>query len=162
MLIAMDPGTEKFGWAVSSDTGDLLLSGVLPIDEIDEWAKAVLRGDTSFLEERAVERSAARPDRSFPGFVIAGSGTGSAKCIRRLASSGLRVEKVPESFSTLRGRDLYWRIHPPRGFHRLVPKGLLVPPRDVDDLAAWSLILEFIGGNKEMPCNEVREGMQDG
>jgi hypothetical protein len=75
MLIAMDPGTEKFGWAVSSDTGDLLLSGVLPIDEIDEWAKAVLRGDTSFLEERAVERSAARPDRSFPGFVIAGSGT---------------------------------------------------------------------------------------
>ncbi|MDY0179577.1 MAG: endonuclease [Synergistaceae bacterium] len=134
----------------------------MPIDEIDEWAKAVLRGDTSFLEERAVERSAARPDRSFPGFVIAGSGTGSAKCIRRLASSGLRVEKVPESFSTLRGRDLYWRIHPPRGFHRLVPKGLLVPPRDVDDLAAWSLILEFIGGNKEMPCNEVREGMQDG
>ncbi len=161
MLIAMDPGTEKFGWAVSSDTGDLFLSGVLPIGEIDEWAKAILRGDMGFLEERAVERSAARNGRSFPDFVIAGSGTGSAMCIRRLVSSGLRVEKVPESFSTLRGRDLYWRIHPPMGFRKLVPKGLLVPPRDVDDLAAWSLILEFIVGNKGIPCNEARGGMKD-
>ncbi|NMD17314.1 MAG: endonuclease, partial [Synergistaceae bacterium] len=28
MLIAVDPGTDKFGWAVTTDSGDLLLSGV--------------------------------------------------------------------------------------------------------------------------------------
>ncbi|HCP07094.1 MAG: Uncharacterized protein XE01_0826 [Synergistales bacterium 58_81] len=159
MLIAMDPGTEKFGWAVSGDAGDLILSGVSPIGDIDEWTKAVLRGDTGFLEERAVERSAVPYSFSFPGFVIAGSGTGSSECIGRLVSSGLRVEKVPESFSTLRGRDLYWRIHPPRGFRRLVPKGLLIPPRDVDDLAAWSLILDYICSKKEVSCNKVRGGI---
>ena len=82
-------------------------------------------------------------------FVIVGSGTGSAECIKKLVSSGLRVEKVSEEFSTERGRELYWLIHPPRGLRRLLPKGLLVPPRTIDDLAAWSLILQYLGRGRD-------------
>ncbi len=149
MLIALDPGTDKFGWAVTTDSGDLLLSGVSALGDLEAWAAAVLGGDFPFLREKALERSGAEDSRVFPGFVIVGSGTGSAGCIKKLVSSGLRVEKVSEEFSTERGRELYWLIHPPRGLRRLLPKGLLVPPRTIDDLAAWSLILQYLGRGRD-------------
>ncbi|HPC75703.1 MAG TPA: endonuclease [Synergistales bacterium] len=145
MLIAVDPGTDKFGWAVTTDSGDLLLSGVSVLGDLEAWAAAVLEGDFPFLVERAIERFDAEDSNVFPGFVIVGSGTGSAPCIKRLASAGLRVEQVPEEYSSERGRALYWQIHPPRGLRRLIPRGLLVPPRSVDDLAAWSLVLRRLG-----------------
>lgn len=149
MLIALDPGTDKFGWALSSDSGDLLLSGLSAVGELEAWAGAVLRGDLFYLEERALEKAPGEDGRNFPDFVIVGSGTGSAGCIKKLVSSGLRVEKVSEEFSTERGRELYWLIHPPRGLRRLLPKGLLVPPRTIDDLAAWSLILQYLGRGRD-------------
>ena len=149
MLIALDPGTDKFGWAVTTDSGDLLLSGVSALGDLEAWAAAVLGGDFPFLREKALERSGAEDSRVFPGFVIVGSGTGSAGCIKKLVSSGLRVEKVSEEFSTERGRELYWLIHPPRGLRRFLPKGLLVPPRTIDDLAAWSLILQYLGRGRD-------------
>ncbi|HOG14747.1 MAG TPA: endonuclease [Synergistales bacterium] len=149
MLIALDPGTDKFGWAVTTDSGDLLLSGVSALGDLEAWAAAVLGGDFPFLREKALERSGAEDSRVFPGFVIVGSGTGSAPCVKRLVSAGLRVEKVSEEFSTERGRELYWLIHPPRGLRRLLPKGLLVPPRTIDDLAALSLILQYLGRGRD-------------
>ncbi len=145
MLIALDPGTDKFGWAVTTDSGDLLLSGVSALGELEAWAAAVLEGDFTYLDESAIERSDAEDSRTFPGFVIVGSGTGSAACVKRLVSAGLRVEQVPEEYSSERGRAIYWQIHPPRGLQRLIPRGLLVPPRSVDDLAAWSLVLRRVG-----------------
>ncbi|NMD17313.1 MAG: hypothetical protein GYA82_01880, partial [Synergistaceae bacterium] len=101
--------------------------------------------DFTYLDESAIERSDAEDSRTFPGFVIVGSGTGSAACVKRLVSAGLRVEQVPEEYSSERGRAIYWQIHPPRGLQRLIPRGLLVPPRSVDDLAAWSLVLRRVG-----------------
>lgn len=145
MLIAVDPGTDKFGWAVTTDSGDLLLSGVSALGELEAWAAAVLVGDFTFLRERAIERFNAEDSNVFPGFVIVGSGTGSVACVKRLVSAGLRVEQVTEEYSSERGRALYWLVHPPKGLRRLIPRGLLVPPRSVDDLAAWSLVLRRVG-----------------
>ncbi|MGB4209550.1 MAG: hypothetical protein WBJ42_05355 [Thermovirgaceae bacterium] len=145
MLIAVDPGTDKFGWSITTDSGDLLLSGVSVLDDLEAWASAVLVGDFTFLRERAIERFNTEDSNVFPNFVIVGSGTGSAPCVKRLVSAGLRVEQVPEGYSSERGRALYWQIHPPRGLRWLIPGGLLVPPRSVDDLAAWSLVLRRLG-----------------
>jgi len=145
LLIALDPGMEKFGWALSNDSGDLLLSGLSAVGELGTWGVAVARRDLFYLEERALEKTRREDSGAFPDSVIVGAGTGSAECIKKLVSSGLRVERVSEEFSTERGRALYWLIHPPRGLRRLLPKGLLVPPRNIDDLAAWSLILRYLG-----------------
>jgi len=65
MLIAVDPGTDKFGWAVTTDSGDLLLSGVSVLGDLEAWAAAVLEGDFPFLVERAIERF----DADFSGLV---------------------------------------------------------------------------------------------
>jgi hypothetical protein len=43
---------------------------------------------------------------------------------------------VNERDSTLEARDLYWKEVPPRGWRRLVPLSLQVPPEPIDDFAA--------------------------
>ena len=123
MLIAVDPGTDKFGWAVTTDSGDLLLSGVSVLGDLEAWAAAVLEGDFPFLVERAIERFDAEDSNVFPGFVIVGSGT-KRPCIRGWPPRGSGLGKVPEEYSSEReGLCL-----PPRGHKRLIPRGLLVPP----------------------------------
>ncbi|MDR2779856.1 MAG: endonuclease, partial [Synergistaceae bacterium] len=55
---------------------------------------------------------------------------------------GRKIDYVvaDERMTTLEARELYWRIHPPRGLSRLIPVSLRVPPRSVDDLAAWAIM----------------------
>lgn len=144
MLAAVDPGTEKFGWILCTDEGELVLSGVSPIGDIEPWARALFSGDLAYLEGSALEKGTLPGIMTTPEFVIVGSGTGSWLCIERLKKAGLKVHVVPESYSSIMGRELYWNIHPPAGFRKLLPRSLLVPPRSVDDLAAWSLVLRFL------------------
>jgi hypothetical protein len=144
MLAAVDPGTEKFGWVLCTDDGDLILSGVCLIGDIELWAGAILSGDSGYLEKSALEKDILTDMISIPEFIIVGSGTGSRECVSRLKKTGLKVRLVPESYSSIRGRELYWDIHPPGGIRKLLPRSMLVPPRSVDDLAAWSLVLHFL------------------
>ena len=51
---------------------------------------------------------------------------------------------VDEYRTTDAAREEYWRIHPPAGWRRLVPRGMLVPPEPVDDLAALILARAMI------------------
>jgi hypothetical protein len=50
------------------------------------------------------------------------------------------LETADEYGTTLKGRELYWKLHPPKGLWKLVPTSLRTPPRDIDDLAAWAII----------------------
>jgi hypothetical protein len=43
---------------------------------------------------------------------------------------------VDETDTSYRARALYFADHPPRGWRRLVPLGLQLPPRPIDDYAA--------------------------
>lgn len=45
--------------------------------------------------------------------------------------------------STLEARDRYWTMYPNRGLQRLIPLGLRVPPRPVDDIVAILLIERY-------------------
>lgn len=145
MIAAIDPGTGKFGWVLCENTGALLLSGVSPIDDLGEWASIVGKGDLKALEPRAAEKSGKEHGGDPPDLVLVGTGTGSGPVIELLRASGLPVKIVPEQYSSIRGRELFWKIHPPGGLWKLFPKTLLVPNRSVDDLAAWSLLLDFVG-----------------
>lgn len=144
MIAAVDPGTEKFGWAICSDSGELLLSGVSGVSDLEIWGRYLLAGDMTLLEPMAIENSGKIPAEESPAFLLVGSGTGSRSVIERLRALGLSVKVTSEQFSTIRGRELFWKIHPPKGFWRFFPRSLLVPRRSVDDLAAWSLVLDLI------------------
>ena len=54
---------------------------------------------------------------------------------------------VPERDSTLRARDRYFRDQPTPWWQRLLPRGMRVPPRPVDDYAAVVLAEEFLAAS---------------
>ena len=158
MIAAVDPGTGKFVCVICDDSGDLLLSGVSSIADLEIWAGKVFAGEIAALEPMAVENCGKIPLEEPPAFVLVGSGTGSRSVIDRLRASGLSVKLISEQYSTIRGRDLFWKIHPPKGFWRLFPRSLLVPHRSVDDLAAWSMVMDFISDGCEPGVGPVGSG----
>lgn len=145
MIAAVDPGTGKFGWVICDDSGELVLSGVSAVRDLENWARALLAADIGTLESTAVENSGKVRLKEPPSLVLIGSGTGSRPIVEKLKALGLNVKMVPEQYSSIRGRELFWKIHPPKGLWRLFPRSLLIPHRNVDDLAAWSLVMDFIG-----------------
>jgi len=116
-ILAIDPGRDKCGIAVVDDRDGVLARGVVPTGVIEaivaDWAQAH------------------RPKR-----VVLGNGTGSAHIRRVLAEAGAPVTVVAERRTTERARARYFEENPPRGWRRLVPRGLLTPPVPVDDYAA--------------------------
>jgi hypothetical protein len=77
--------------------------------------------------------------------VVAGDGTGSRALAAGLAELGVVAERIDETGTSEVARLLYWRRHPARGVHRLVPLGLRVPPRPIDDFAAYAIALRALG-----------------
>jgi len=56
------------------------------------------------------------------------------------------VELVDERETTLLARARYFADHPPRGWRRLVPRGMLLPPRPIDDYAALLIAERYLKG----------------
>jgi hypothetical protein len=77
--------------------------------------------------------------------VVLGDGTGSRDWQQRLRPLGVPVQLVPEAGTTLAARQRYWQLLPPRGWRRLLPAGLRLPPRDWDDVVAQLLLERHLG-----------------
>ncbi|WP_421654913.1 pre-16S rRNA-processing nuclease YqgF [Leptothermofonsia sp. ETS-13] len=56
----------------------------------------------------------------------------------------LRVVLVDERHSSLEARDRYWKMYPPKGIYRLIPKALRRIPRPIDDIVAILLIERYL------------------
>lgn len=118
-LLGIDPGRDKTGLAVIDATGAILWRAVvetsrLPVElapVLASWkvARIALGNSTSSQNARAQIES---------------------------VSAGLPIELVNERNSTLEARALYFEAHPPRGWRRLCPLSLQVPPVSIDDFAA--------------------------
>ena len=126
-LVAIDPGRSKCGLALCDGAGqELLAAGVLPaqacLEQIQRW-------------------SAAQQCHT----VLLGDGTGSAPWRQRLAPLPLALTLVPEAGTTLAARRRYWQLEPPQGWRRLLPEGLRLPPRDIDDVVAQLLLERHLG-----------------
>lgn len=91
---------------------------------LDVWKK---EGDLKFLEDRTLEK------------ILLGNGTSSEE-LYNILNVICELETADEYGTTLKGRELYWELHPPKGLWKLVPTSLRTPPRDIDDLAAWAII----------------------
>lgn len=117
-VLAIDPGRGKCGLAVVTPSGRTLEQAVVPRAEfLDTTGKWV--------------------ERHQPLALVIGNRTGSEECRRELAPVvNVPIVTVEEHETTLRAKDRYFRDHLPRGWRRLLPQGLLTPPRPVDDYAA--------------------------
>ena len=152
MLLGIDPGINKCGWALVNFNGTLYASGIIPSDMPVDWFLALsLVGE---LRVRLLQPWTKEPPDSFSdenvACIILGTGTGSKRIKEQLKNyySESEIILTEEKFTTLKARDLYWQLHPPRGFWRLLPISILGIPRDIDDLAAWAIALRKIETEK--------------
>lgn len=61
-----------------------------------------------------------------------GQGTHAAEVAAILGGLGAQVRLVDERDTTYLARARYFADNPPRGWRRLVPLGMLLPPRPID------------------------------
>ena len=115
--MGVDPGTRKIGYAVLAPDGTVLAQGIAPNE-----------GLAARLAELAAEHVLAG--------VALGEGTNVRPVRAALEGLGLPIALVDERETTLRARKLYFEDHPPRGWRRLIPRSLQLPPRPIDDYAA--------------------------
>jgi RNase H-fold protein (predicted Holliday junction resolvase) len=126
-VLGIDPGTRKVGYAVAADEDSPALAlGIEPIETLlDRLAP--------LIHEHGVSD------------VALGGGTNAGLVADVVRSLALPVHLVDESNTTYRARSLYFADNPPRGWRRLVPLGLQVPPRPIDDYAALLIARRYIG-----------------
>ena len=56
----------------------------------------------------------------------------------------LKLVMVDERNSSLEARDRYWQMYPPQGITKLIPQGMRLPPRPIDDIVAILLIERYL------------------
>jgi len=126
MLLGVDPGTRKCGYAV--------------IDRID--APPLALGIVQ-LPDFGARLTQLRTD--FPIDMVAiGHGTNAGVVSQAVHDAGLPFTFVDERETTLRARARFFADHPPRGWRRLVPRGMLLPDRPIDDYAALLIAERYL------------------
>ncbi|MBV8117984.1 MAG: pre-16S rRNA-processing nuclease YqgF [Candidatus Eremiobacteraeota bacterium] len=124
-VLGVDPGRDKAGFALLDRTGSVIEAGIAPVEALRERLGQVVAGQTVAA-------------------LALGRGTNAPAVAKRLRDLGLPIHLVDEYETSRRARELYFRDHPPHGWRRLVPIGLQLPPRPVDDYAAILIARRFL------------------
>jgi RNase H-fold protein (predicted Holliday junction resolvase) len=131
-VLAIDPGRDKCGIAVvvAQGTGSqhVLERRIVPRDHIGQIVPQLMAQHHLKL-------------------IVLGHATTSNALQKELHSAlpEVGIVTVDETGSTLEARALYWQELRPRGWRRLVPLSMQVPPEPVDDFAAVVLARRFLG-----------------
>ncbi|MCR5335989.1 MAG: hypothetical protein K6E42_05490 [Synergistes sp.] len=137
MIAGIDPGRWKTGVAFA-ESERLLFSAIVPSDKSSVLSAAFKSGDWKLLEEWGKEGSIENILGRTADKVYIGTGTSYKDFQSELPVS---CESADEYGTTLEARNIYWKLHPPRGLLRLIPLSLRTPPRPIDDLAAYAIVL---------------------
>lgn len=131
-VLAIDPGTSKFGMALvrRDDQKRLVLL----------WRVV---GSCRQLIEQMDEAKGVAPYE----LVIVGGGTESRRTVATIREHvpGAAILVVDERDTTMQARERYWLHNPRRGWRRLLPATLQVPPAPVDDFVALILAERVLG-----------------
>jgi RNase H-fold protein (predicted Holliday junction resolvase) len=126
MLLGVDPGTRKCGYAVIERVdAQPLTMGIVPLDEFGPRL-ATLRANFDI------------------DMVAIGHGTNAAAVSAVVREAGLPFVLVDERETTLRARARFFADYPPRGWRRIVPRGMLLPNRPIDDYAALLIAERYL------------------
>ncbi len=130
-VAALDPGRDKCGLAVLDDHGVILYQEVIATADLETALRQV--------------ESRFRPD-----VLIEGNGTTSSTARERMrrAVPGLCIRVVDEYRTTELAKGEYWKAHPPKGWRRLLPVSMQVPPEPVDDFVAVILARRYLKEGK--------------
>ncbi len=130
-ILGVDPGTRKVGFAVVDAEGQARDLGISPIADFGARVRLLLEQWTIAV-------------------IAVGTGTNARTLGGELAGLGVPVTYVDERETTLRARSLYFADHPPRGWRRLIPLGMQLPPRPIDDYAAVLIARRYLAdeGNR--------------
>ena len=125
VILAIDPGSKKCGLAVFSKGQGVLCHGVFLLADfpgaLRSWA-----------------------DEYQPQVIVVGGSTGSQKAARTVREIlGREAVFIDEKYSSERAKKRYFIDHPPRGWRRLLPSGMLYPPEPFDDYAAVVLAEDY-------------------
>ena len=139
LIFAFDPGRDKTGFALVKDDGGLIFSGIFPSAEREKFFNAILKAQS--IEEFLIEKIASYTENFTERikFIAIGNGTHSKEFTDAAKILPFEIKLTDERNTTLEARNLYWKLHKPNFFVRFLPKGLRVPPRVLDDLAAWAI-----------------------
>ncbi len=127
MILGFDPGRDKCGLAIADTTGAIAAQQVVT-------AAAALPTLVAWRSQYALQQ------------IVIGNQTTAKLWEAQLRATfpDLPIALVDERNSSLEARDRYWQLYPPRGWRWLIPQGLRLPPRPVDDIVAILLIERYL------------------
>lgn len=125
MFMGIDPGRDKCGVTILSASGEIKFQRVIATDELSDALK-------NLAAQFSIDD------------VILGDGTTHKSAAEKISAAGLNFRLVDEKHTTEEARRLYWKKNPPRGWRRLLPTSMQVPPEPVDALVAEILVRRFL------------------
>ncbi len=131
VVLGIDPGTHKCGFAVLAQPGAASVGTRHRADRCARRDRWPLSGE--LLAARRSPSAAARIRGPSP-----------QACV----TSAFPIEIVDERETTLRARRRYFEAHPPTGWRRLIPRGMLLPPVPIDDFAALLIAERLLEGRQ--------------
>lgn len=124
IILAIDPGREKCGLAVLHRQCGVLKKAVIASGQLIETLQ-------DYCERYDIQ------------VVVLGNGTSSAEkaaairaFLQQNGDKNLSLQLINEYKTTECARTRYWRENPPKGWRRLLPVTMQVPPVPVDDVVA--------------------------
>jgi RNase H-fold protein (predicted Holliday junction resolvase) len=127
MILGFDPGRDKCGIAIADKNRLIHYHQVVS-------ALSAIATMQELVAQFAVE------------LIVMGNLTTAKSWHEQLQSAlaPITIILVDEKNSTLEARDRYWQMYPPQGLQKLIPQGLRLPPRPIDDLVAILLIERYL------------------
>lgn len=131
-VAVLDPGRCKCGLVLADlDLGLVREGHLLTPEAVEPWLER-------WNQDQPLDR------------ILIGNGTGSQAWIKRLKRLG-SLTVIPEQGSTLKARQRYWTLWPARGWRRVLPTGLRIPPVDLDAVAALVMLEEHLQRHLRWP-----------
>ena len=128
MILGFDPGRDKCGIAVVDRQKQVRYHRVVTSTEASQTIQQLCQ--------------------QFPIELVVMGNLTTAKSWQQTIKSNLKtsipVVMVDERNSSLEARDRYWQMYPPKGLSKLIPQGMRLPPRPVDDIVAILLIERYL------------------
>lgn len=125
-IVGLDPGTRKVGFAVTAEGGGPPISlGIVPVEGLEARLRELvpLHGIT---------------------LAAVGQGTNASAVTAIVRAVALPMALVDERETTLLARARFFADHPPRGWRRLLPRGMMIPDRPIDDYAALLIAERYL------------------
>ena len=124
LILSIDPGNSKWGLAIVDHELKVHEQGIFPIDSL--YNKVF-----EFTKSYNID------------LIVLGNQTKSEHFFKVLSELGIEILLIDEKNSTLDAKDLFFELYPPKGLKKWIPRGLLYPQRDFDDVTAIILAQRY-------------------